>query len=181
MSTVDTDQLMDTITSLKEAASSALGNDSVDDLESFERYLNEVDAYVREMQQSAWTNEAKGTIRRLEKGDALGNEDKALIRAFLISDAEGYLQQENNFADWKRELHRLVGELGKRANMVTRDSIPELRGILKDAVRLVPDIRNYMDEKRRVEKFEQALKNLDKPSREMLCRVLREQLFSAKR
>lgn len=181
MSTVDTDQLLDTITSLKEAASSALGNDSVDDLESFERYLNEVDAYVREMQQSAWTNEAKATIRRLEKGETLTNEDKSLIRAFLISDAEGYLQQENNFQDWKRELQRLVADMSKQANMVKRDSIPQLRGTLKDAIRLVPDIRNYMDEKRRVEKFEQALKTLDRPSREMLCRVLREQLFSAKR
>lgn len=181
MSTVATDQLTETIAALKDAATNALTHDSVDDFESFERYLNEVDGYVREMQQSAWTNEAKTTIRKLEKGEPLSKPDQDLIRAFLISDATAYLNAENNFQDWKRELQRLVTDLTKRANTVTRDTIPELRGVLKDAVRLVPDIRNYLDEKRRVEKFESALNNLDKPAREMLCRVLREQLFSAKR
>lgn len=181
MSTVATDQLTETIASLTEAAKNVFANDSVDEVESFERYLNEVDAFVREAQQSAWANEAKATIRRLEKGEPLGNPDLDLIRAFLISDAEGYLKQENNYADWQRELTRLMTELSKCANMVTRESIADMRGILKDAVRLVPDLRNYLDEKRRVEKFEQALESLDKSSREMLCKLLREQLMSPKR
>jgi len=181
MSTVATDQLTETIASLSESAKNIFANDSVDDVESFERYLGEVDAFVREMQQSAWANEAKATIRRLEKGEPLGKADLDLIRAFLVSDADGYLKHENNYGDWRRELTRLMGELSKQANMATRESFADLRGILKDAVRLVPDLRNYLDEKRRVEKFEQALTSLDKPSREMLCRVLREQLMSPKR
>lgn len=181
MSTVATDQLTETIASLTEAAKNVFANDSVDDLESFERYLSEVDAFVRETQQSMWASEAKATLRRLEKGEPLGKPDLDLIRAFLISDAEGYLKQENNYNDWQRELTRLMSELGTRANTVTRESIADMRGVLKDAVRLVPDLRNYLDEKRRVEKFEQALKSLDKPSRELLCRVLREQLMSPKR
>jgi len=181
MNTVATDQLTETIASLKEAADNVFANESVDDLESFERYLGEVDAFVRESQQAMWASEAKATIRHLEKGDPLDPTDRDVIRAFLISDAEGYLRQENNYGDWQRELTRLMNELGKRANMVTRESLPDMRGILKDAVRLVPDLRNYLDEKRRVEKFEQALKTLDKSSRELLCRVLREQLISPKR
>lgn len=181
MTTVDTDQLTETIESLQEAAKSALATESVDDFESFERYLSEVDGFVREMQQSAWANEAKATIRKLEKGESLNPQDLDLIRTFLVSDAHAYLQHENNYNDWVRELQRLIGELAKRANVVTRDSIAELRGVLKDAVRLVPDIRNYLDEKRRVEKFEQALTTLDKSSRDLLVRVLRESLRSEKR
>jgi len=181
MTTVDTDQLTETIESLQEAAKTALANESSEDFESFERYLSEVDGFVREMQQSAWADEAKATIRRLEKGDPLSAQDQALLRTFLISDAQAYLQEETNYGEWVRELQRLVGELSKRANTVTRDSIAELRGILKDAVRLVPDIRNYLDEKRRVEKFEGALTTLDKSSRDLLVRVLRESLRSEKR
>ena len=178
MTMTDTDQLVEAVQGLKEAAKSALAQGSVDDFEAFERYLNEVDAYVRETQQSLWADEARATLRRLEKGDPLHDQDTDLIRAFLISDAERYLKHENNYDDWLKELKRLVDDLCKRVNTVDRDTIADVRGVLKDAIRLVPDIRNYLDEKRRVEKFEQALGTLDTSSREMLVRVLREQLRS---
>jgi hypothetical protein len=181
MPTIDTDQLTDTIQGLKEAAAGALAHESVEDFESFERYLSEVDGFVREVQQSQWANEAKATIRRLEKGEPLADPDRQLLRTFLISDAQRYLEHENNYNDWLCELQRITDELGRRVNTIDRDSICHLRGILKDAVRLVPDIRNYLDEKRRVEKFEQALQSLDKASRDMLVRLLREQLRSATR
>ena len=178
MTMVDTDQLVETVQGLKEAATSALAHGSADDFEAFERYLNEVDAFVRETQQSLWANEAKATVRRLEKGDPLNQQDHDMIRAFLISDAQSYLAHENSYNDWLNELKRLVDDLCKRVNTVDRETIADLRGVLKDAIRLVPDIRNYLDEKRRVEKFEQALGSLDKSSRDMLVRVLREQLRS---
>lgn len=181
MMTVETDQLVETIQSLKETASCALAHDSADDFEAFERHLNEIDAFVREVQQSLWTNEAQGAIRRLEKGDPLNEQDQELIRTFLISDAESYLKYENNYRDWLNELKRLVDELCKQVNTVDRDTIADLRGVLKDAIRLVPDIRNYLDEKRRLEKFEQAIGTLDKPSRDLLVRLLREQLRSPNR
>jgi len=181
MPTTDTEQLSGTIQNLKEAAASAFANQSAEDFESFERYLNEVEAFVRETQQAMWTKEAQTTIRRLEKGEPMNPQDQELIRTFLISDAEKYLAHENNFTDWTHELQRLIQEIGKRVNTVDRDSIADLRGMLKDAVRLVPDIRNYFDEQRRVEKFEQALTTLDKTSRDLLVRVLREQLRQTNR
>jgi hypothetical protein len=59
--------------------------------------------------------------------------------------------------------------------------VAELRGVLKDAIRLVPDIRNFLEEKRRIHKFETALETLDEPSRQMMAHILREQLESPKR
>lgn len=181
MTMVETDQLVDTVQGLKEAAKIALANDSAEDFEAFERHLNEVEAFVREVQQSLWADDARTTIRRLEKGEPLNAQDTDLICAFLISDAERYLKQENNYHDWLKELERLVEDLSQRVNLVDRDTIADLRGVLKDAIRLVPDIRNYLDEKRRVEKFEQALGALDQSSRDMLVRLLREQLRSPTR
>ena len=67
------------------------------------------------------------------------------------------------------------------SNAVTRDSISDLRGVLKDAMRLVPDIRNYYAEKLRVQKFENALITLDQTSRKMLAEVMTEQLRSTNR
>lgn len=178
---IDTAQLSESILGLQDAAGNALQNQSSEDFEAFERYLNEVEAYVREIQQSLWSQEAKGTIRRLEKGDNLTEADFSLIRSFLVSDAQAYLRHENNFSDWVKELERLISNLGTRVNVVDRNSIADLRGVLRDAIRLVPDIRNYLDEQRRVEKCEQALKNLDSSSRTLLLTLLRDQLRSEKR
>jgi hypothetical protein len=181
MSTVDTTQLSETMLGLENSAAEALRNQSTDDFEAFERYLSNVEAYVREVQQALWADEARTTIRRLEKGEPLTPADQTLIRSFLISDAQAYLRQENNFADWVRELERLVATLSDKAGHIDKNSIADLRGVLKDAIRLVPDIRNYLDEQRRVEKCEQALHNLDKSSRDMLLRLLKDQLRCGKR
>jgi hypothetical protein len=178
---VDTNQLSETIQGLKGAAKTALCNESVDDFEAFERYLSEVEAYTREVQQSMWADEARATIRRLEKGDSLTQADQDLLRTFLVSDAKGYLAAENDYTQWVRELERLTQDLARRVEMVDRSSIAELRGVLKDAIRLAPDIRNYLEERRRVERFEKAIDTQDPGSRDMLLRVLKEQLRSPKR
>jgi hypothetical protein len=181
MSTVDTAQLSETILSLKDAAGSALQNQSAEDFEAFERYLSEVEGYVREVQQSLWAAEARGTIRRLEKGDPLNDADEKLLRAFLVSDAQAYLRHENSFGGWVKELERLIADLSTRVVAADRESISDLRGVLKDAIRLVPDIRNYLEEQRRVEKCEQALKHMDAGSRTLLLSLLKDQLRSEKR
>ncbi len=181
MSTDTMSKLSETIHGLKSAAADALQNQSVDDFEAFERYLSEVERYVREVQQSLWADDARATIRRLEKGEPLTDVDRDLVRAFFISDAQAYLKNENNYQDWVRELERLIAALSNGVQTVDRNSIADLRGVLKDAIRLVPDIRNFLDEQRRVEKFEQGLKTLDADARTMLLRLLKEQLRSSDR
>ena len=181
MTTAATDQLTETIRNLHEVAQSALANESTEEFCGFEKYVNEVEAFVRETQQAMWAHEADATIKNLDDGTPLTEGDKDLIRTFLISDAESYLKHENNFGDWKRELKRLTDELVRRANVIDRDTIGDLRGVLKDASRLVPDIRNFLEERQRIQKFEAALDSLDTSSRTMLGRLIREQLKSDKR
>jgi hypothetical protein len=181
MTTVTTDQLTDTIQQLKEATEAALSQPGVSQFEALEKYLNEVDGFVRETQQAMWAAEARMTVRRLENGEPLNAQDHDVIRAFLISDAEHYVAIENDYNNWLSELKRLIKELDRRAKNVDRFSIADLRGILKDAIRLVPDIRNFLDEQQRISKFENASKQLDQTSRSMLCKLLNEQLRTANR
>ncbi|MGD2108124.1 MAG: hypothetical protein PVI86_01905 [Phycisphaerae bacterium] len=175
------DELTQTIQDLKQASDTALSQENAEAFSDFEKFVNEVEAYVREVQQSMWADQAKRAIKALEKGDALSGEDRDVIRTFLVSDAERYVHHENNYGDWKRELQRLMDDLVSRANVVDRDSIGDMRGVLKDAIRLVPDIRNYLEERQRVDKFQQALNTLDQQSKDMLARLMKEQLKSAKR
>lgn len=181
MTQVHSDELVETIQELVENAKAALETETVERFTDFEKHINEVEAYVREVQQEMWRDQAKAAIKTIERGEPLTEADKEVIEAFLVSDADRYLKLENNFTDWKYELERLLEELTRRARMADRNNIADLRGVLKDAVRLVPDIRNYLEERSRVEKCKTALGHLTDPSRKLLAHLLREQLSSPKR
>ncbi len=176
MTTVATDEIQQTVESLRETAAAALQGGSPVEFEQVERQLSRLDTELREMQQGMWADDARAVIRRLEKGEPLGPTDRDVIRAFLISDAERYLAMENNYQDWVAELDRLLGEIAKRMTMVDRNSVADLRGLLKDAMRLVPSIRNYLEERDRIDRCRHALESLDYRSRELLARILKDDL-----
>jgi hypothetical protein len=181
MTTVSTDQLTETIQNYKQAADDALSSPTIEQFVDFEKFTNEVAGFVRETQQSMWQSEAKETIKNLETGRPLSPADHDIIRTFLVSDAEHYLKHENNFGDWKNELSRIVDDLSARVSTVDRHTIADMRGVLSDAIRLVPDIRNYLEEQGRVKKFEAAVETFDDSSRAMLAKLMKEQLQSTKR
>ncbi len=181
MATAATTQLTESVEQLKETGDYALENPTVEDFIDIERRLSGIESHLREMQQSMWAREVKQTIKRLDRDEPLTETDRDVIRTFLISDAEHYLAQENNYRDWLGEFRRLLDEVSRRVNTVDQFSIGELRGILKDAIRLVPDIRNYLEERRRVERFDLTQGSLDPQARETLARILREQISSPSR
>jgi exonuclease VII small subunit len=181
MFTQSTDELSDTVRHLHEASSSAIQRRSTTAFFEFERQLSELDAYVRELQQAMWYEPARVAIRHLTSGDPLTDGDLEVIRTLLVSDAERYLQRENNFEDWLRELDRLLNDIEQRVRTLDRVSIADLRGVIKDAVRVVPSIRNFLDERQRVERFDVAVKSLDEKSRKLLADVLREHMEDGRR
>jgi len=176
MTVADTAELSEAIEVLSEATGLALEKKSADDFEAVSRRLGRIDVMVRELQQAMWADEAQDTIRRLKSGQALTETNRQTIRTFLISDAEHYLAVENNFDDWTAELSRLLADIARRAAEVDRDTIGELRGVLKDAIRLLPDIQNYLAERQRIERFDLVTATLDDTSRDLLVRLLKDQL-----
>lgn len=180
MTTVDTNELVQAVDSLRQSGRVALADGSADAFEQFERQLNELDAACREIQQTMWADEARTTIKHLESGEPLTPADQAVIRTFVISDAERYVALENNYHDWTAELERLLGEIGSKAHGSDRECVADLRGLVKDAVRLVPNIRNYLEEHRRIERCSVAVDTLDSDSRALLARILKDDLASPK-
>lgn len=181
MISAERDHLTDMVGAIREAAEGALTRESPDELGRVEREINVLEEAVRELHQEMCSDDIKAVIPRLEKGEPLSHEDVDVIRSFLISDAEAYLANENNYRDWVEELYRLLDDIAKRVGNIDRQNLSDLRGVLRDAIRLVPDIRNYLEEKDRIRKFDAALHTLDQPSRDMMARILREQLSSPKR
>ncbi|TWT44139.1 hypothetical protein RAS1_05470 [Phycisphaerae bacterium RAS1] len=172
----ETAELVGTIEMVKSAAEQALAHESAEGMEMVERQLAHVESSVRELQQTFWCTEIKAAIRNLENGRPLTPQDKQVVRHFIVSDAEHYLRVENNYGDWVQELRRLLGSIAAAAPGVTRETIGELRGTIKDAQRVIPDIRNYLDEQRRLDIFEEQIDKLDEQSRGVLVRLLREKL-----
>ncbi len=199
MPTTATMSLTDAADTLQRAADSGLQNQSADEFETLERHLARFEAAVRERQQALWATEVRTALKHLEHRAPLTPADQQVIRVFLVSDAEQYLAQENNFPDWTAELRRLLGDITRRAQEIDgisspgsaesptltagaaspnnpRDAIAQLRGVLKDAIRLVPDIRNYLDEQRRVALFNEALTHIEEQTRQTLIQLLQDQL-----
>lgn len=181
MPTAQTTQLCEFAEAFQNAVSSAMQAQTVEAFDTLERQLAELSHVAREAQQNMWMSGAKQTLANLQKGHPLTPTDQDVIRTFLVSDAANYVQMENNFQDWNRELERLTDDIVSRANTADRDSIGEFRGVLADATQLLPNIRNYLSARQRLQRFDLATGQLDKPTRDALVKILREQIHSDNR
>lgn len=161
--------------------SSAVRQKTVESFETLERQVNQFETFVRELQQARCADDARAAIRRLESNQALTDGDRQTIRSLVVGDAEQYLKQENNLNEWLNELQRLTDLMSHAAGSTSDGAIDEMRGIVKDAVRLLPNIRSYMEEKDRLNRFNAAFAELDDDNRRLLVDILREKISSTTR
>lgn len=154
---------------------------TVDALETLEQQLGRFDTALREMQQEKFGDRAKSALTNLRGGRPLSDDDKSTLRSLVVGDAESYLKMENNFHDWLKELTRLENEMVRLSASVDDESFRQLRGVVRDAMRLMPSIRSYMDEKARLDRFNRAMSNLDESNRNLLVQVVNEMLSSRSR
>jgi hypothetical protein len=143
--------------------------------------LSEAKNYAREEAQQKSSEDVKLVIEKLHSGEPLAPQEIALIRAWIVGDAESYTKMENNYQDWLAEFDRLESVL---AEYQERDGSPEellkLQGILEDAVRVSYDIANFLEKQYRIGKFDSAVANeLDERERSLLVDVLTHKLQSA--
>lgn len=182
MTVTQTNEWAECVDNLRRLTANALKSENADDFGIVEAQINRLEASVRELQQEVWSEQALVAIQHLDAGEQLSDQDVEVIKTFLVSDAERYLALENNYHDWINELNRLLDDVSQRVDKLDDpNNVADLRGVLKDAIRLVPDIRNYLDEKNRLDRFQQALGALDPQARQMLSQILKEQLTSATR
>lgn len=174
-------ELNQTVKGLTLLAQSALAQGTADAYETLEQQVNRFESALREIQQTRMASQAREVIARLKSRDPLSPEDQAAIRDLIVGDAAQYVKQENNLNDWLGELQRLSQEMERLARSTEDASIGSLRGVVKDTVRLLPNIRSYMEEKGRVDKFNAAFASLDNDNRKLLIQLLEEKLSSPTR
>ena len=135
---------------------------------------------VREAAQQKTAVEIKKIINKLQSKNSMTNDEVALIKAWIIGDAIGYIKMENNFQDWLAEYERLEKTLAIYEN---KDCSPEelfkLHGILEDANRVSYDIAHFLENQDRIKKFEAAVAGgLDNDGRKLLTKMLLRKLKS---
>jgi hypothetical protein len=135
---------------------------------------------AREEAQVKTSSEMKNILDKLQSGEPITSLETALIRAWVIGDADSYAKMENNFQDWLTEYERLEKTLaGYEGKDCSSNELLKLHAILEDAARVSYDIANFLEKKERVDKFDSAMADgLDDDERDLLLSVLTNQLHS---
>ncbi len=152
------------------------------DIGSYERIAGVFDEFertLREHIQETTEDRISEIINKLRTDDPMSSEDVEYIKLWVVGDADYYTKLENNFGDWVKELERLRNEI-IRINDPQPDlpTCSKLRAILQDGLRLIPDIIFFLEQKERVDHFNQATVKLDREERDLLIKVLNNKLSS---
>ncbi len=141
--------------------------------------LNRFDATMREFIQVETQDRINKIIDKLNKNGQLNSEELDLVRLWIVGDAEYYTKMENNFNDWMKELGRLVAQIEqKQGATLDAETALQLRGSLRDAISVMEDILYFLQQKERIERFEESTQELDSEEKRYLSRILSQKLRS---
>ena len=170
---------MSLLPGVSEMMKESLENIVSGDFQRASQLLSDGKAAVREKIQEETSGKMKGIISKLKNSTPLNSEELDCVRLWIVGDAEGYTQMENNFNDWLKEFKRLEGVLtGYENRTLTPDELFKLQGILEDAVRVSADIANYLEKKERIQRFEQATLDQASIDKDILMSMLQGKLVS---
>jgi hypothetical protein len=166
-----------------------LGTDALRDLhalelERFEQKLRTLDALCREEFQDELRETYMSLADRLERGDALTDQERAAVEVLFTGAARIYLKIENNFDDWIVELQRLLAELqaAGEQGFNRMGDLMHVQALCRDAMHVMPEVLHYVREKERVELFRQSLGGrINGESGRMLARMIRDMMASPDR
>jgi hypothetical protein len=134
---------------------------------------------IREAIEQATAGTIVALIAKLEKNQPLTEDEKQVVRLWVVGDAEGYLKMENSFKDWMEEYRRLMeavaGYEGKAGSV---QELVEVHGLLEDAIKIADAIAHYLDDKERVTRFNDAMTNLNAQDNKFIAGILKSMLTS---
>ena len=135
--------------------------------------------HLREQIQSETSQQISTIINKLASDEEVINSDLELIRLWLVGDAAAYVQMENDFKGWLQEFNRLLGVIEQlKAQELSIENMFKLSGVARDAVRVAGDIIFFKQQQERIEKFENAARDLNSENKVVLANILKQKLES---
>jgi len=152
-----------------------------------EGYFNKVTAplvslgdYLREQMQAETSEKISMIINNLKSDEEMTESDLMLIRLWIVGDAASYVQMENDYLKWLEELNRLLGVIEElKGQDLSLENMYKLQGTARDAIRVIGDIVFFKQQQERINKFENASKNLNSGNKLVLSKILKQKLESA--
>lgn len=135
---------------------------------------------IREKIQAMSAKEIRGVIRKLEKGRGLTEDEMALVRRWIVGDAEAYAKMETHFEDWIAQFRRLVSVLKQEEEAANEDvhDLLRVQGILEEASRIAINLGHCLETKERIQRFEQATANPSRMDTDLIVHILKLKLSS---
>jgi hypothetical protein len=170
---------MQVLQGISQSMKSVSGSSSMDDFTRVSSELAQIRDKVREELQAATTEEVAKILQKLAHQELLTPEERNLVELWIVGDAEGYTEMENNFAEWQEEFRRLSGVLESYAGQsASPQTLVEVHGALEDAIRHAADISYFLEKKDRVERFRSAINNLTPDDTRFLAGMLKSMMLS---
>ena len=153
-----------------------------------EGYFNKVTAplvslgdYLREQMQAETSEKISMIINKLKSDGEVKESDLMFIRLWIVGDAASYVQMENDYQKWLEELNRLFSVIEElKGQDLSLENIYKLQGTARDAIRVIGDIVFFKQQEERINKFENASKNLTSANKLALAKILKQKLESEK-
>ena len=134
---------------------------------------------LREQIQAETSQQISAIIDKLVSDDTVTDSDLELIKLWIVGDATAYVQMENDYEGWLQEFNRLQGEIERlKADALSLENMFKLSGIARDTVRVAGDIIFFKQQQDRIEKFENASKDLNAGNKAVLANILNQKLES---
>lgn len=168
------------ITKLTEDSQSAAARGTAEAYSRLSTILEELDGYFRESMQNLTEDGIREVIRKLRHGGAITEEDRSLLRLWIIDDAKRYIESEHNFDDWQETLKGLLGEISRyKDREADAATASELRGMMRRTAGVVADIFYYLQQQDRIARFEQVSQDPGPKERSLLIGLLEQKIKSS--
>jgi hypothetical protein len=155
-------------------------------VERLEMELGDLRSLAREQMQERFQQDFLGLASKLEDNGSLDERDRGLLAVIITGAATLYLKNEDDVDAWRQEIRRLAGALEEIPDP-DQDGASGLvaylqaQATVEEAMRVVPDLRVFLQEGERLKRFETATGSIDREERRYLARVIRDKLASPNR
>jgi hypothetical protein len=155
-------------------------------LERLEMALGDLRSLAREQMQERFRQDFRDLASKLEGNGSLDERERGLLAAITTGAASLYVKNENDLDAWRQEIRRLAGTLEEIPD-AGQDGASALLAYLQaqatvdEAMRVVPDLRFFLEEGERLKRFKTATGSIDPEERRFLARIIRDKLASPNR
>ena len=134
---------------------------------------------LREQSQAETSQSISNIINKLKSDEDITDADLMLVRLWLVGDAAFYVQMENDYQGWLQELNRLFEVIEKlKGEELSLENMFKLSGTARDAIRVMGDIVFFKEQQERVNRFDNASKNLNSENKLTVAKILKQKLAS---